>query len=192
LIAFPTCAQAASRAPLSLEETITKEALAGSIAVPAAVLAAVPAAAQAAARAPPPLEETIADEVVGTIPTAAPGAELAGMPLLIPFQDDDAAGSVMSDVPALCDWENLNADEDNKEDKHEDDAVEEGREEDVQILENLDDHAIKRQVCEAENRQLIESGLALTVGQISHLNRHHGISTHRPHPQAPYVRNPRF
>jgi hypothetical protein len=95
---------------------------------------AVPAAAQAAARAPPPLEETIADKVIaGTIPTVAPDPELAGMPLLIPFhvQDDDAAGSVMSNMPALScnNWEDLNANKENEEDKHENDVVEEGREE---------------------------------------------------------------
>jgi hypothetical protein len=37
----------------------------------------------------------------------------------------------------------------------------------VFILENLDDHAIKRQACEAEKKQLIESGLTWTVGQIT-------------------------
>jgi hypothetical protein len=56
LIAVPTHAQAAARAPPSLEETITKEALAGTMPT-----VAVPAAAQAAARAPQLLEETIAD-----------------------------------------------------------------------------------------------------------------------------------
>ena len=40
LIAVPTYAQAAARAPPSLEESIAKEALAGTVSVPAAVPAA--------------------------------------------------------------------------------------------------------------------------------------------------------
>jgi hypothetical protein len=39
--------------------------------------------------------------------------------------------------------------------------------EDVCILENLDEHAIKRQVCEAEKKKLIEDGLAAWTWQIT-------------------------
>jgi hypothetical protein len=87
-------------------------------------LIAVPAAAQAAARALPPLEETIPKEVLaGTIPTAAPDPEFAGMSPLI-LQDDDAASNVQSMLPVLvANWESLNADDDdnndNEEDEHE-------------------------------------------------------------------------
>jgi hypothetical protein len=126
LITVPAADQAAARAPPLLKETIPKEALAGTIPT-----IAVPAAAQAAARAPPSLEETIPEELLaGTIPTVAPDPELAGiMPPLIPMvpQDDDAASSVASMLPVLgtANWENLNADDDNKEDQHENDVVEE-------------------------------------------------------------------
>jgi hypothetical protein len=115
------------------------------------------------ARDPPPLQETIPEEVLtGTIPTTAPDPELAGMPPLIPMvpRDDDAASSVASTLPVLgaANWENFNADEDNKEDKHENDVVEEAGE-DACILENFNDHVIKREGCEAEKKKLIDDGL---------------------------------
>jgi hypothetical protein len=85
---------------------------------------------------------------------------------LIP-QDDDAAGGVASVLPFLgANWENLNVDNDNEEDEHENDVVKEvGK--DAGILENHNEHATKRQACEAEKKKLIEDGLAWTVGQIT-------------------------
>jgi hypothetical protein len=60
----------------------------------------------------------------------------------------------------------LAADDDNEEDDYENDIVEEDGA-DVLILENSDEHVIKRQLCEEEKRKLIADGHAWTVGQIT-------------------------
>ena len=55
-------------------------------------------------------------------------------------------------------------DDDNEEEEYENDIIEEDGDE-VLILENADEHAIKRQLCEAEKKRLIVDGHAWTVGQ---------------------------
>jgi hypothetical protein len=75
--------------------------------------------------------------------------------------DDDGMPELEDRTPVL-----LAADDDNDEDDYENDIVEEDGA-DVLILENSDEHVIKRQLCEEEKKKLIADGHAWTVGQIT-------------------------
>jgi hypothetical protein len=112
-----------------------------------------PAAASTLAVPPPPaLEETIhnnENEVAQT---------LACMPALLDPGDDDENDNSEhgsneeegNDNPPPDDHHHflLAAGDDNEEDEHQDDIVENGDGNDVLILENNDEHVIKRQLCE--------------------------------------------
>ena len=98
--------------------------------------------------------------------------------LMVPVANWENVNDAEDDLPVAAGFDLLRAagetlqandlapDDDNEEDEYENDIVEEDGDE-VLILENADEHAIKRQLCEAEKKRLIVAGHAWTVGQIT-------------------------